>query len=823
MLARDQSVIAPPKDVSGVIRLDAQFQRVPLGGTVWKMSPPNDYKHYYLYCTVCKELVRVESAVNKLKTRPGPFETTPYHDCSGQTRLAFPRRLAPVEGDGAFGDGRQRAVPLTAQAGTLEEARAVAKAAVTKLALETNLPVSVVCGGGFGEFLLQWGELARENLHLPLTALLPPGREYVAAEAIRLGEESRQRFISEMTRRPYVALVGDGVSKGASKFYVMLLGRAGGGDLSSYPFHVASGFEGRGIDHAERFLAATRAVIGTLCSDGLPMELVGATVDGCSAQQNALDSNHRDFFMDAAVRAQAGAGFSSQLCACHGMQTVILHLRRKCPVVNDMYNVTKELADFLNTRYVRRILEGLGLPVCPLNVKTRWTDMLRTVTYALKYTVEIASVIKQVAEQQMERAVGRPPATVALDAGRVRRFAQRLITPAPEHVIVITPFLVTSISMGADDASCGDVVCAVLEAATEARLLGQEFGLDQLHPEALDAISALFEDLINTWLDCNPSVRNAFATSVTARGREMLNELASASVTLPTLHGQHLSGLRESLSYIQDPGWPDKVEAARAHIEEIARYFEPARRAGPTDGRGECDSDGCVEIDGALAEEELEEIEARDVPDDEAERLTAIEQETAGHDVWETVPFRVVRQREIPRDAVTRHAERAALLPPTVGADFYRRAKAEMCDYAAILEQNPAFMARASHVFGAAFVPMALGRDSLKRQFDFWLSPNSEVHGLPLPEEVLAAGTHEAVWSGVQEWCVGLSGLSMLAQRVLTVMASEAPVERLNNKLKRALGDYARRMSDETLLARLRLMHDRARPGGATRHVTRDP
>jgi hypothetical protein len=704
------------------------------------------------------------------------------------------------------------------------------KALVARLALEANVPVSVVCGERFRHFLAGWGELARQNLHLPLDALLPPGREYVAEEAIRLGVESLRCLVSEMIKRPYISFVVDAVSLGALKFYIVLVARAGGGDLSPYPFRVGSGFEGRGSDHAERLRDAARALLEVERSDGLPMELTGITADGCLAQQNALDRSHRDFFMDPALCELVGPGFTSQLCGCHLTQTVTLHVREKCVFVNDMFIFAKELADWLNTRCVRRILVEKGMPVCPLNVKTRWTDMLRTVTYMLKYAFEIVTVMEQVAERQLGPAAGRPPATAALNLDRLSRFARCLITLGPEYVIVIAPFLVTSISMGADDASCGDFIPAMRDAATEGRLLAFEFGLDQIHPEALEAISIMFEDLMETWLTCNASVRNAFATSVTPRGREMLNELASM---LPTLRAEHLSGLEEAVSYLRNPEWPERADAALAHIVEIARHFQPAPRpavrAARIDGElDDSDSEGVVDFDDALNEEELDEMEVRDVPGDEAERLAVMEDAIAAVGVDEPVP--VVRRCEISRDAETRHLARAALIPMDTARQFRERAIREMCAYAGVLAGNRVFMTRASRVLGDAFVQDVLSEGSLGRQFDFWLSPNSEVHGLQLPDEVLTGGTHEAVWDGVVEWCPRVAGLSMLAQRVLTVMASEAPVERLNNKLKRALGDYGRRMSDETLLARLRLMHDCARPGSPSgtasgspaRHVTRD-
>jgi hypothetical protein len=116
----------------------------------------------------------------------------------------------------------------------------------------------------------------------------------------------------------------------------------------------------------------------------------------------------------------------------------------------------------------------------------------------------------------------------------------------------------------------------------------------------------------------------------------------------------------------------------------------------------------------------------------------------------------------------------------------------EMLAYAESLSANEIFTNRASRIFGP-FWPLALGPELLRLQLHKWLAPGAEVRGERLDNDVLARGTHESVWQGVEEWSKQLKYLSMLAQRIMIIQASEAPVERLNNKLKPALGDCGRR------------------------------
>jgi hypothetical protein len=125
-------------------------------------------------------------------------------------------------------------------------------------------------------------------------------------------------------------------------------------------------------------LSAVQALTQISAADGLPLDFVGLTADGCRAQQNGLDSDHEDFFLrgDVDLLRRVGPGFVSQPCPCH----TILRRRSQFAFVNEMFSATKEMANGMNTKHVRRLLTERGLPVCPPNVETGWTCRERSCT-----------------------------------------------------------------------------------------------------------------------------------------------------------------------------------------------------------------------------------------------------------------------------------------------------------------------------------------------------------------------------------------------------------------------------------------------------------
>jgi hypothetical protein len=95
--------------------------------------------------------------------------------------------------------------------------------------------------------------------------------------------------------------------------------------------------------------------------------------------------------------------------------------------------------------------------------------------------------------------------------------------------------------------------------------------------------------------------------------------------------------------------------------------------------------------------------------------------------------------------------------------------------------------------------------DEVAKALRIWLDPRTIAgFGRTLVEFILGAD-HLPMWERLAGEFSWGEPLLWLAQRVLCLPASEAQSERTVGQVRRTLGDYASRMSDETLLQRVQM------------------